>query len=191
MVEKGLPEPEATLREQVLLDYKALRESKKNIPVEEMRKAIESFLNEHYLIVDFFALIPEANYGIRVAEETPQGPSASTRDNLEHIIANLEDRITGVEIGEYKWGTPDPKLKELSKAQLLERLMTADKKLVGLASNPEVASRQITTPFGSNSAIQFVQNLVPHQIYHQGIHLGLMDKMGMARPESYVKRWGK
>lgn len=191
MVESGLPAPEAALREQTLLDYKALREFTKNIPVEEMRKAIESFLNEHYLLVDFFALVPESNYGIRVAEETPQGPSASTRDNLEHVIANLEDRVKGIEQGEYKWGMPDPKLKELSKAQLLERLMTADKKLIGLASDPTVASRQITTPFGPNSAVQFVQNLIPHQTYHQGIHMGLMDKMGMARPESYVKRWGK
>lgn len=191
MIEKRLTEPEAALREQVLLDYKALRESTRNIPIEGIRKAMESFLNEHYLVIDFFAFVPEANYGIRVAEETPQGPSASTRDNLEHIIANLEDRVTGMEIGEYKWGIPDPKLKELSKAQLIERLMAVDKKLVTLAGNPAIMYHQITTPFGPNTAAQFVQELVPHQIYHQGIHMGLMDKMGMARPESYVKRWGK
>lgn len=191
MVEAGLPELEVAFREQTLKDYQALLESTKIIPDVEMRKAVESFLKEHYLNIDFFTLVPESQYGVRVAAETPQGPPASTRDNLEHVIANIEDRVHGFEQGEYKWGIPDPTLKQLSKTQLLERLMKDDKRILELAQDPANTSRQITTPFGPNTPSQFIQNLVPHQIFHQGIHMGLMDKMGMARPESYVKRWGK
>lgn len=57
---------------------------------------------------------------------------------------------------------PDPALKELSKPQLLERLMSADKKIVGFANNPTIISKQIKTPFGLSTATQFIQELVPH-----------------------------
>lgn len=181
---------EQILRSRILEQYAVIREKVAGIANEELRRQLEKYYAEHFLLVDFFTLVPQGRYEVRIAVDTPQGSSASTRDNLVHIIANLEDRLAGLERGEYKWGYPDPSIGRLTKADLLDRLISADSRLLDLVSVPEVASRYIATPRGTTSVTDFVGNMVPHQILHQGIHLGLMDMLGMRRPESYVARWG-
>lgn len=154
-----------------------------------MRKQVEVFYSEHFLCLDFFTLVPESSYSVRISESTPQGPSDSTRDNLEHLIVNLEDRLKGIQKGEYKWSQPDLRLKQLSKADLLQRLINADSRLLQLVFEPNIR-KTISTQRGSLSTIEFIGNMIPHQIYHQGIHIGLMDRLNMKRPNSYVARWG-
>ena len=91
-----LTETETHLRKKILQDYEKLREKARlfNGP-ESVKEVTLGWFGEHFLNLDFFTLVPEARYGERISESSPQGPPASTRDNLEHMIANLEDRLGG------------------------------------------------------------------------------------------------
>lgn len=130
-------------------------------------------------------------YHERVAETTPQGPPASTRDNLIHMIGNTNDRINGLASGKYVWGKLDPELYSLSKEDLLLKLIDADTRLFNLANFFAGQDHQVEMPYGKIlSPVQFISGMIPHQIFHQGIHLGIMDKLGMSRPDTYRKRWG-
>jgi len=196
-MEITLTAPEEALRAQTLKEYQALLELTKNISNLEMRQAIELFLKEHSPVIDFFTLVSESNYDVRVADETPQGPSASTRENIAHIIVNLEDRIGGLEQGKFEWRDDEAKqkaeepLRALTKPLLLERLMKADKRLVEISQDQTLPTRNIVTKYATITSAQFMRDIAPHQVFHQGLHGGLMDKMGMPRPQSYTNRWGK
>lgn len=63
MTEQNLPEPESALKDKLLKDYQTPVESTKKND-ESMRRVVETFLKEHYLNFDFFALVSEANYGV-------------------------------------------------------------------------------------------------------------------------------
>ncbi|HCM37180.1 MAG: hypothetical protein UV61_C0001G0055 [Candidatus Gottesmanbacteria bacterium GW2011_GWB1_43_11] len=185
---KHLPIADQLLRESILLGYLGIVDRINHIKSEPLRNAIELYLSEHALLVDYFTWVPESLYNIRINGYTPQGPSASTRDQLIHIIENTTQRLGGFETGEYTYKSTQLPLRLLDKSDLLAILVYTNDRLVELALGN--ARQTITTPRGIMTPADFVVDMIPHQYYHQGLHLaGPIDYLGLPWPPTYA-RWG-
>jgi hypothetical protein len=191
-----LPQDEQALGYETLRRFMKIQDRVAEFPDPEMGEKVKEFLNEQYLLVDFFLAVPELDYNARVNENTPQGPSASTRDNLMHLIKNMRARTDGLKTGELTWVQSDPILETLGKRALMGELMNATEAFVDRAAGT-IQQKLIKIPdekpntFYFVSAIQYVGGMARHAVYHQGIaNAGAGDLLGIPRLASFKRTWG-
>ncbi len=190
----SLPQDELALGYEIQQRFMGIQDRTAEFPDPEMGQEVSRYLSEQSPLVDFFLAVPESSYDVRVNEHTPQGPSASTRTNLAHLVQSLRGRTNGLWTGEIRWEPKDQREEQLPKRVLMEMLMDVTEEFVEVAAGTKV-HKMIKIPKGKEfdavTAVQFIRDMAGHAVLHQGIAIaGVGDLIGMPRSAAFTRRWG-
>lgn len=165
-----------------------------NVKNSEARRFLEQFFRDRAINREFYERVPEEKFDFRMVI-TPKRKSDSPRESLAHQIDTQRDYMSAIKTGILKFRNDyqdiaDPA--KLTKQELLEKMEEADRELISLLSDPQVAEKKVKVPWTSSpiSILSMIWALDSHEILHTGWNLALMDHLDISRFQSLKDMWG-
>lgn len=184
--------------QQELQDIQQIREKSRKligrvceIKDPQMQEQITNYFQELQLNLDFFTQAPESKYDEVITDGLTTCPSPSTKDYLIQMVQDTNSYVCGFASKGIDWGKTDSDLCQLPKRDLLGELVNTNTRLFNLTLAFGNDNWLISLPDGQLPPRQFISKITLRQIYQQGINVGLMHRLGIAKPDSYVERWGE